>query len=285
MAFTWHGFWVDAPPASRTKGTAANMNKTMAGSGPIADFPAANTCAGAFAYATDEHIVYYSDGAVWQVISGRDLADMLERDHANLTNVTSDQHHARAHALNSALDHSAATQGDTWYAGAAGAPALLPAGTSGYFLKTQGAGANPIWASVPVKVVRKTANETVNNSSALQNDDDLLWAVLANEVWAFYLYIRHASGVTPDIKFGWAYPVGTTMSWIQGSPGTSLVEMTETSVDNLTTNGTEQIVIYQGLVVVGGTAGNINLKWAQNLANASNTIVRANSYLILRQLA
>jgi roadblock/LC7 domain-containing protein len=56
--------------------------------------------------------------------------------------------HARAHAMNSASDHSAATQGNVPYAGAAGAWAVLAPGTSGYFLKTQGAGANPIWAVV-----------------------------------------------------------------------------------------------------------------------------------------
>ena len=40
------------------------------------------------------------------------------------------------------------TQGGTLYYGAAGAPTQLAAGTSGYFLKTQGAAANPIWASL-----------------------------------------------------------------------------------------------------------------------------------------
>lgn len=39
------------------------------------------------------------------------------------------------------------TQGDILYYGASGAPALLAAGTSGHFLKTQGAGADPVWAA------------------------------------------------------------------------------------------------------------------------------------------
>ena len=42
-----------------------------------------------------------------------------------------------------------ATQGDVIYYAAAGAPAQLSAGTNGHFLKTQGAGANPVWAAVP----------------------------------------------------------------------------------------------------------------------------------------
>lgn len=57
-------------------------------------------------------------------------------------------HHTRAHAMGDANDHSAGTQGDILYAGVSGAWALLAAGTSGYFLKTQGGGANPVWAEV-----------------------------------------------------------------------------------------------------------------------------------------
>ena len=41
---------------------------------------------------------------------------------------------------------AAGTQGGTLYYGASGAPTQLAAGTAGLFLKTQGAGANPIWA-------------------------------------------------------------------------------------------------------------------------------------------
>ena len=41
------------------------------------------------------------------------------------------------------------TQGGTIYYGAAGAPTELAAGTSGQFLKTHGAPANPVWSAVP----------------------------------------------------------------------------------------------------------------------------------------
>jgi len=41
------------------------------------------------------------------------------------------------------------TQGDILYYGASGAPARLGFGTTGDFLKTQGTGANPVWATSP----------------------------------------------------------------------------------------------------------------------------------------
>ena len=46
------------------------------------------------------------------------------------------------------------TQGDVLYYGASGAPARLGFGTSGDFLKTQGTGANPVWASASSDYVK-----------------------------------------------------------------------------------------------------------------------------------
>ena len=60
-----------------------------------------------------------------------------------------------------------ATQGDIIYYAGAGAPAQLSAGTSGFFLKTQGAGANPIWAADndTVSVVRPNAQPLIINGN------------------------------------------------------------------------------------------------------------------------
>ncbi len=70
------------------------------------------------------------------------------------------------------LEHG--TQGDILYYGGSGAPARLGFGTSGQFLKTQGTGANPVWASVP-----DTPSVTVaSDDTAL--DDDAVVTVPAN---------------------------------------------------------------------------------------------------------
>lgn len=60
------------------------------------------------------------------------------------------------------------TQGDTLYYGASGVIARLTAGTSGRFLKTQGASANPIWADVPQSVGNAWRNLAASRTSASQ---------------------------------------------------------------------------------------------------------------------
>ena len=62
------------------------------------------------------------------------------------------------------------TQGGTIYYGASGAPTELAAGTSGKFLKTQGAGANPTWDTVTTTALTGSTNTwipTITGANAL----------------------------------------------------------------------------------------------------------------------
>ena len=67
-------------------------------------------------------------------------------------------------------------QGDIFHVNAGGSVVKLSAGTTGHFLKTQGAGANPQWASVPgggdmLKSVYDTGgNSIVDNSERLEGN-------------------------------------------------------------------------------------------------------------------
>jgi hypothetical protein len=66
-----------------------------------------------------------------------------------------------------------ATQGSILYYGASGAPTELAAGTSGYFLKTQGGSANPVWAassSGPSQAVQSDIEAETNEDTYLPPD-------------------------------------------------------------------------------------------------------------------
>lgn len=60
------------------------------------------------------------------------------------------------------------TQGDVLYYGASGAPSRLGAGTSGQFLQTLGAGANPAWSDVPQSVGNAWLNLAVTRPGTTQ---------------------------------------------------------------------------------------------------------------------
>jgi hypothetical protein len=149
------------------------------------------------------------------------------------------------------------------------------------------------------KVVRKSASETVTNSVVLQNDDALLFAVAANTVWAFEFYIicQHFDD-GGDIKFGITSPAGSTRSAIivGGDLGSITAgegvmrEYPNNAFGNLLTNGVDlederSVVLIKGVAIIGGTAGNVTLQWAQNGATLTGTTVHAGSYLIAHRLA
>lgn len=67
-----------------------------------------------------------------------------------------------------------ATQGDVLVYGASGAPQSLVAGTAGQFLKTQGAGSNPAWATpAAVQVVSTETGAVATGTTTIPNDDTI----------------------------------------------------------------------------------------------------------------
>jgi hypothetical protein len=146
--------------------------------------------------------------------------------------------------------------------------------------------------------VRKTADETVNNVGAVQNDDELLFPVEVNEVWFVeaFLYVN-GSSTTADWLLGWAGPTGMTAiwslasgvnsAWVNAATGSSPVA--PKAMANTVTAGSisgDHFLNLAGWFTVDATHnGNVTLQWAQNTATVENNKILKNSYLRLRRLA
>lgn len=154
-------------------------------------------------------------------------------------------------------------------------------------------------SGVPI-VKRKSANETVNNSVTLQNDDHLFWSAAANEVWFFRaMLLVNAASASMDVKFQWTFPAGTTMLWggegIGSDAGTgwgsravgqSVVALaTESANQNFGTLAGTTGVALDGMVRVGGTPGTIQLQWAQATAEAADLILLQDSIVLAYRIA
>ncbi len=135
-------------------------------------------------------------------------------------------------------------------------------------------------------LVRKTADETVNNSNVLQNDDELLFAVGVNEIWEFTIYIIYNSGATPDFQHNLTGPAASTIY----QHGTGLTPAAAASIVVSASNwlgfGSAVLgLVIKGIIVNGANAGNLQLQWAQNTADASDTKVLTNSCIVAFKLA
>jgi len=136
-------------------------------------------------------------------------------------------------------------------------------------------------ADTPV-LVYKSADETVNNSTTLQDDDELLFAVAANEVWAFKLIFNFNSGTTPDIKYAFSIPAGATIDGYSLDVGS----VNESSVINSSGGGANtRVAVLHANIINSTTAGNMQIQWAQNTQDASDTTVLKGSYIIAHKLA
>ena len=140
-----------------------------------------------------------------------------------------------------------------------------------------------------MELIVKAADETVNNSTTLQDDDHLLFAVAANEKWQFEGHIFYSTSTVADLK--------ATFS----GPASAVGHITfETDVSETATNfestalGTGEAISgdgaglirgmrFWGAIANGANAGNLAFQWAQNTAEVSNTVVHAGSYIKYQQ--
>lgn len=142
------------------------------------------------------------------------------------------------------------------------------------------------FAGLKTKV--KTADETVNNSTTLQNDDTFSFAIGASETWACALFLAVDTSAAADFKYEFTVPASCT--------GTSYAELANqsgaTGLTALTAVGTpvacliayssgQNAVVHITATFVNSTnAGTVQFQWAQNSLVAGNTKVLAGSYML-----
>jgi hypothetical protein len=146
-------------------------------------------------------------------------------------------------------------------------------------------------------IVRKTSSESVNSGgtgTTLQNDDQLLMALATNEVWLLQWVIIHSGGATgaPNLKVAFTLPASATMDFavVYANSGGTFAEQrwqtSGTSKDLLSpASANPGVLNIMGRVSCAGTAGNIQLQWAQNSSSAENETVYLNSCLFGLKLA
>lgn len=131
----------------------------------------------------------------------------------------------------------------------------------------------------------KTSDESVSNSTILQDDDHLFATLGSNQVWEIEGMLDFSSlSATPGVAFSIAVPTGATLKLsfhCNDGSATSFRAgvLTGGSTAINIPAGSSTVVFVRGIVVMGNTNGTVRLQWAQNTADASPTIARTNSYL------
>lgn len=141
----------------------------------------------------------------------------------------------------------------------------------------------------------KTADQFVTNSTTLVNDNTLFATVDANSTYLVEANIKYNASTTGNIKIGWTGPSGATLEWtingvdIAAAATSGSINRLSGAIGTVLTAagaGSNMWLLIRGTLVVGATAGTLQLQFAQNALDAGvSTSIRATSTLTVKQVA
>jgi hypothetical protein len=138
--------------------------------------------------------------------------------------------------------------------------------------------------------VRKTADESVNNSAVVQDDDQLQFQTQAGgaEVEILVLY-SNTGGATPDLKAELSEDATArgAVQWLGLTTADAAQTLATTDVGGVTaTFGTAVATrVARGIAYHVGGGGLLKFRWAQNTATGGQpTVVRTGSVLRYRAI-
>lgn len=131
-------------------------------------------------------------------------------------------------------------------------------------------------------VKAKPDDQIVNNSETLVNDEDLVIPVGANDVWLILVRLFvSCSNATPDMDWLFTVPSGGEIGAL---PAIHVVTLG--ALNNLLTEKTIEVpsgasnLYFHAIYTGGGTAGNLQLEWAQNVATVADTKMLTDSSIL-----
>jgi len=129
-----------------------------------------------------------------------------------------------------------------------------------------------------ILAIRKTADQAVTNSTQLVNDDHLKFAMAANEKWIFELCLFVDGPTGADIRIAFSVPTGATLIWAGTGLELGAMTLDEVGMGPVRTTsdgasgfgliaGTPTFIAVSGTVENGVNAGDLQLRWAQQVAD------------------
>lgn len=148
-----------------------------------------------------------------------------------------------------------------------------------------------VMVSAAVTAVRKSTDESVTNSTSLQNDDELAVTVLAGKTYVVEgMLVASSTSGTPDIKIALTSPSGSSMAVGHVSAAGAEVDGGVLQASGSSSGARVHLpasvptpIIIRGTVVVTNS-GTLQLQWAQFASNANAVIVGKGSYLKVEEL-
>ena len=128
----------------------------------------------------------------------------------------------------------------------------------------------------------KDADETRVSDTTLTADAELKFQAKANKTYFVRIFVLFNAHTSPDAKGAISIPAGATALRIDDVwSGTTALDLTDWTIEDiwigdLTDN---RAVALYGRIVMGATAGEVALVWAQNASSVEDTTVLKGSFM------
>lgn len=133
------------------------------------------------------------------------------------------------------------------------------------------------------RYISKPSDQTVASNTTYQNDSALTFTVTANAVYAIEYYFNQTNTTVGGAKAQIVFPAGAT--W-RPSPVTGTASPLAVTSGNTGSNNTLNLnVSVPQILAVGATPGSVTLQFAQDVSDASGTVMKANSFFLVRRVA
>lgn len=224
----------------------------------------------------NELYINSSGGTAWS------KADFSGHNHTHdqLSNVTADQHHAQSHGHNGdgsgAVDHAS----------------LGSVTADQHHTENHASRHRPGSADTETLFVRKTTAQFVDNTTTLQNDDELQLTLSANATYIYQAQIYAVVGATGDLKIGMYANAPTAHVWKFNSEWDTSGSFRPTdhyqdgSSATFGDNGGDVGLTITGIVRVGGSSKTLLVRFAQATASIlDSTAIYQESFLVAWRVA
>lgn len=142
------------------------------------------------------------------------------------------------------------------------------------------------------KAVSTNRNSTTTNTA----DPDITFTVASNAIYEVTGMLVYSGDPNGDLKIGFSGPASTTFTWAgtaQNAAATSATGPVITDAQSIAgTNfqlgclsGTNLTCKIEGILRTSLTSGTFSLNWSQVTSSATDTIMAADTFLVLRRLA
>ncbi len=144
------------------------------------------------------------------------------------------------------------------------------------------------------------ADSTKTSNTTLADATGVVVALQANSTYILDGYIAYNAGATGDLKVAWTVPAGTTGHWglypIAVASTASVGDLDARRIDaygdaNIQAGGGSDsfggimVALPRGYIVTSGTAGNFQLRFAQNTSSVTSTVIKIGTWIRVLKVA